>query len=273
MKEENPSTPQMGEDNPHAKTKYHVLVVDDEEEILQYLKHELSTDFHVAGCNNGKEALSMLLNVKFDLVISDVMMPVMDGEALCRKIRQNINLNHLPAILLTANTEEEAMISGLDTGADEYMVKPVSMNLLRTRVYNLIHGRERLYNNFAGKQIEESKLEELHVKTPDEQLMERIMREVNNNLSNPELTVEMLADKVGMSRVHLNRKLKELTNQTARDFIRNIRLKQAATLLEQGNHQVNRIAELVGFTNVSNFTTAFHNLYGVAPKDYPHREG
>ena len=83
----------------------------------------------------------------------------------------------------------------------------------------------------------------------------------------------MLADKVGMSRVHLNRKLKELTNQTARDFIRNIRLKQAATLLEQGNHQVNRIAELVGFTNVSNFTTAFHNLYGVAPKDYPHREG
>ena len=271
--ETTPANLETVEDNPHAKTKYHVLIVDDEEEILQYLKHELSTDFHVAGCNNGKEALSMLLNVKFDLVISDVMMPVMDGEALCRKIRQNINLNHLPVILLTANTEEEAMISGLDTGADEYMVKPVSMNLLRTRVYNLIHGRERLYNNYAGKQIEESKLEELHVKTPDEQLMERIMREVNNNLSNPELTVEMLADKVGMSRVHLNRKLKELTNQTARDFIRNIRLRQAATLLEQGNHQVNRIAELVGFTNVSNFTTAFHALYGVAPKDYPHREG
>lgn len=271
-KEDNPSTPQMEEDNPHAKTKYHVLVVDDEEEILQYLKHELSADFHVAGCNNGKEALSMLLNVKFDLVISDVMMPVMDGEALCRKIRQNINLNHLPVILLTANTEEEAMISGLDTGADEYMVKPVSMNLLRTRVYNLIHGRELLQVNFAGKQIEEDKLEELHVKTPDEQLMERIMREVNNNLANPELTVEMLADKVGMSRVHLNRKLKELTNQTARDFIRNIRLKQAATLLEQGNHQVNHIAELVGFTNVSNFTTAFHNLYGVAPKDYPNHD-
>ena len=268
-KEENPAAPQILEDNPRAKTKYHVLVVDDEEEILQYLKHELSADFHVAGCNNGKEALSMLLNVKFDLVISDVMMPVMDGEALCRKIRQNINLNHLPVILLTANTEEEAMISGLDTGADEYLVKPVSINLLRTRVYNLIHGRERLYNNFAGKQIEESKLEELHVKTPDEQLMERIMREVNNNLGNPELTVEMLADKVGMSRVHLNRKLKELTNQTARDYIRNIRLRQAATLLEQGNHQVNRIAELVGFTNVSNFTTAFHALYGVAPKDYP----
>jgi YesN/AraC family two-component response regulator len=211
----------------------------------------------------------MLLNVKFDLVISDVMMPVMDGEALCRKIRQNINLNHLPVILLTANTEEEAMISGLDTGADEYLVKPVSMNLLRTRVYNLIHGREMLYNNYAGKQIEEDKLEDLRVKTPDEQLMERVMREINNNLSNPDLTVEMLADKVGMSRVHLNRKLKELTNQTARDYIRNVRLRQAAILLEQGNHQVSRIAEMVGFTNASNFTAAFHALYGIAPKDYP----
>lgn len=263
------ASPAMEDEDSHAKTKYHILIVDDEEEILQYLKHELSADFHVAGCNNGKEALSMLLNVKFDLVISDVMMPVMDGEALCRKIRQNINLNHLPVILLTANTEEEAMISGLDTGADEYLVKPVSMNLLRTRVYNLIHGREMLYNNYAGKQIEEDKLEDLRVKTPDEQLMERVMREINNNLSNPDLTVEMLADKVGMSRVHLNRKLKELTNQTARDYIRNVRLRQAAILLEQGNHQVSRIAEMVGFTNASNFTAAFHALYGIAPKDYP----
>ena len=268
-KEANPATVETEEDNPHAKTKYHILIVDDEEEVLQYLKHELSADFHVAGCNNGKEALQMLLGVKFDLVISDVMMPVMDGEALCRKIRQNINLNHLPVILLTANTEEEAMISGLDTGADEYLVKPVSMNLLRSRVYNLIHGHERLYNNFAGKQIEQDKLDELHVKTPDQQLMERVIREVNNNLSNPDLTVEMLADKVGMSRVHLNRKLKELTNQTARDYIRNIRLKQAAILLKQGNHQVNHVAELVGFTNASNFTSAFHSLFGVAPKDYP----
>lgn len=263
------SDTELLEDKSHAKTKYHVLIVDDEEEILQYLMHELSADFHVAGCNNGKEALSMLLNVRFDLVISDVMMPVMDGEVLCRKIRQNINLNHIPVILLTANTEEEAMISGLDTGADEYLVKPVSMNLLRSRVYNLLHSRELLYNNYTGKQIEQDKLEELHVKTPDQQLMERIMREVNSNLGNPELTVEMLADKVGMSRIHLNRKLRELTNQTARDYIRNVRLKQAAILLEQGNHPVNRIAELVGFKNVSNFTSAFHSLYGVSPKDYP----
>ena len=148
------------------------------------------------------------------------------------------------------------------------MVKPVSMNLLRTRVYNLIHGRERLYNNFAGKQIEESKLEELHVKTPDEQLMERIMREVNNNLSNPELTVEMLADKVGMSRVHLNRKLKELTNQSPRNYIRNIRLIKAAELLSQKKMSIAEVAYKVGFASPDNFSALFKEMYGMTPKDY-----
>lgn len=252
----------------HTKTKYRILVADDEDEIRDYLQKELSGDFHVAVCYNGKEALSMLLQEKFDLIVSDVMMPGMDGETLCRKVRTNINLNHIPVILLTANTEEQAIISGLENGADEYLVKPLSINLLRTRIYNLLHSREMLYNNYSRKQIDDDKLKELHVKSPDEQLMERIMRAINNNLDNPELSVEMLADKVGMSRVHLNRKLKELTNQTARDFIRNVRLKQAATLLGQNKYPINRVAELVGFTNAGNFTTAFRTLYGVSPKDY-----
>lgn len=252
----------------YSKTKYRILVVDDEDEILTYLSKELSSDFHVRSSHNGKDAFAMLQQYKCDLVITDVMMPIMDGENLCRKIKSNINLNHIPIVMLTANTEESAIISGLDCGADEYLTKPISIDLLRTRIYNLIHSRERLYNSFAGKQIEEEKLEEIHLKTPDEQLMERIMRVINSNLANPDLSVEMLADKIGMSRVHLNRKLKELTNQTARDFIRNVRLKQAAILLSQGDHPINIVAELVGFTNSSNFTTAFKNLYGVSPKDY-----
>lgn len=257
------------EDDPvHTKTKFRILVVDDEDEINNYLNRELSPDFHVTSCYNGKEALNLLQQFKFDLIVSDVMMPVMDGEALCRKVRQNINLNHMPIILLTANTDENAIISGLDNGADEYLTKPVSINLLRTRIYNLIHNRQMLYNNFSGKQDVEDKLTEIKEKSPDEILMERIMRIINANMSNPDLTVEMLADKVGMSRVHLNRKLKELTNQTARDFIRNTRLKQAATLLAQKKYQINRIAELVGFNNAGNFTTAFRQLYGVSPKDY-----
>ncbi|MDO4496792.1 MAG: response regulator, partial [Bacteroidales bacterium] len=251
-----------------SKTKYHILIADDEPEMLAYLQRELSPDFHVRTCTNGEEALYLLQREKFTLVISDVMMPKLDGVALCRKLRQNIHLNHLPVILLTANTEEQSIIRGIDSGADEYMVKPVSIEVLRSRVYNLIRTREMLYNNYVGRQLEEDKLIKLHEKTPDEQLMERVMRVINTELANPDLTVEMLADRVGLSRVHLNRKLKELTNQTVRDFIRNVRLRQAALLLSQGNVPVSRVAEMVGYANPGNFTSAFQALYGVCPKDY-----
>ena len=160
------------------------------------------------------------------------------------------------------------MITGIEHGADEYLLKPVSIELLRSRIYNLIHNRELLYNNFAGRQLDEDKLEKLHEKTPDEQLLERVMRVLNCELGNPNLTVEMLADKVGLSRVHLNRKLKELTNQTAREFIRNVRLRQAADLLSQGNIPVNRVADMVGFSSAAHFATSFQAFYGVSPKKY-----
>lgn len=255
-------------ENVSSKTKYRVLVADDEPEMLSYIIKELSADFHVQGCANGEEALALLQREKFHLVISDVMMPKLDGIALCAKIRHNINLNHIPVILLTANPEEKAMIDGMENGADVYLLKPVSIYVLRTRIYNLIHNRELLYNNFAGRQIDEDKLEKLHEKTPDEQLMERVMRVLNCELGNPDLTVEMLADKVGLSRVHLNRKLKELTNQTARDFIRNVRLRQAADLLSQGNIPINRVATMVGFSSAAHFATSFQEFYGVSPKNY-----
>ena len=258
----------VAEANATSKTKYRILVADDEPEMLTYLKKELSADFHVQGCANGEEAFSLLLREKFHLLISDVMMPKLDGIALCAKIRQNIHLNHIPVILLTANTEEHGLIEGLEHGADTYLTKPVSIEILKKGIYNLIHNRELLYNNFAGRQLDEDKLEKLHEKTPDEQLMERVMRVLNCELSNPDLTVEMVADKVGLSRVHLNRKLKELTNQTARDFIRNVRLRQAATLLSQGNIPVSRVATMVGFPNPAYFATSFQALYGVSPKNY-----
>lgn len=251
-----------------SKTKYRILVADDEPEMLSYIKRELSSDFHVQGCTNGEEALVLLQREKFHLVVSDVMMPKLDGIALCSKIRQHIRLNHIPVILLTANAEEKTMITGIEHGADEYLLKPVSIELLRSRIYNLIHNRELLYNNFAGRQLDEDKLEKLHEKTPDEQLLERVMRVLNCELGNPNLTVEMLADKVGLSRVHLNRKLKELTNQTARDFIRNVRLSQAADLLSQGNIPINRVATMVGFSSAAHFATSFQAFYGVSPKNY-----
>lgn len=251
-----------------AKTKYKVLVVEDDEEIRRYICQELAGDYHTLESCHGKEALEIIFHKAPDLVISDVMMPEMDGLTLCRKIKQNVNLNQIPVILLTAKTREEDNIEGLETGADAYMTKPFNIEILRKTVGNLIRSREQLRNTYSGQQLQEEKLQKIEAQSPDDKLMERIMRVINSNLSNPNLTVEMITTEVGISRVHLHRKLKELTNQTTRDFIRNIRLKQAAELLSKKRYTIAEVAELTGFTNPNNFSTAFKELYGVPPTTY-----
>jgi len=251
-----------------TRTKYRVLVVEDDEEIRHYISQELTNDYYMMEGCNGKEALEMIFKRTPDLVISDIMMPEMDGLTLCRKIKQNVNLNYIPVILLTAKTREEDNIEGLETGADAYLTKPFNIEILRKTVRNLIRNRERLRNNFSGQQTQEDKLEKITAQSPDDKLMERVMKVINENLSNPNLTVEMLCEQIGISRVHLHRKLKELTNQTTRNFIRNVRLKQAATLLSEKRYTVTEAAALTGFTDPNNFSTAFKELYGVPPSAY-----
>ena len=254
-----------------SKTKHRILIAEDDEEIRRYLCQELGTDFHVMECENGKDALSQILNKTPDLVISDVMMPEMDGVTLCRKIKQNVNINHIPVILLTAKTREEDTIEGLQHGADAYITKPFNIEILRQNILNLIKGRELLKNNYNGNQIQEEKVTKIKAESPDERLLNRVMKVINENMSNANLNVEMIASEVGISRVHLHRKLKELTNQSTRDFIRNVRLKQAATLLSEKKHSVSEVATLTGFPNVAYFSTAFKDLYGVSPSAYMSR--
>lgn len=251
-----------------AKTKYRIRVVEDDEDIRRYICQELAADYHTQESSNGKEALESIFSKAPDLVISDVMMPEVDGLTLCRRIKQNVNLNHIPVILLTAKTREEDNIEGLESGADAYIAKPFNMELLKKTVYNLIRSREQLRNTYSGQQTQEDKVQRIEVQSPDDKLMERIMRVINANLSNPNLTVEMITTEVGISRVHLHRKLKELTNQTTRDFIRNIRLKQAAALLASKKCTIAEVADSTGFTNPNSFSTAFKELYGVPPTTY-----
>lgn len=217
---------------------------------------------------NGKEALEQIFKKTPDLVISDIMMPEMDGLTLCRKIKQNVNLNHIPVILLTAKTREEDNLEGLNTGADAYIMKPFNIEILQKTVENLINTRQQLRKVFTGQQNLENKVQKLEVKSPDEKLMERIMKVINENIGNPNLTIETITTEVGISRVHLHRKLKELTNQTTRDFIRNIRLKEAARLLSEKQHTISEIAMLTGFTDPNNFSTTFKELYGMPPSMY-----
>ena len=251
-----------------VKTKYRVLIVEDDEEIRNYIAKEFGDKFHIMESRNGKEALEQIFKKAPDLVISDIMMPEMDGLTLCRKIKQNVNLNHIPVILLTAKTREEDNLEGLNTGADAYIMKPFNIEILQKTVENLINTRQQLRKVFTGQQNLENKVQKLEVKSPDEKLMERIMKVINENISNPNLTIETITTEVGISRVHLHRKLKELTIQTTRDFIRNIRLKEAARLLSEKQHTISEIAMLTGFTDPNNFSTTFKELYGMPPSKY-----
>lgn len=251
-----------------AKSKYSVLVVEDDEEIRKYICDELANQFHMLESGNGKDAFALILKKAPDLVISDVMMPEMDGFTLCRKIKQNVTINHVPVILLTAKTREEDNVEGLDMGADAYMVKPFSIDVLQKTVESIIKNRESLRNTFGGQQDQADKLQKIEAKSPDDKLLERVMKVINNNISNPDLTVEMITEQVGISRVHLHRKMKELTNQTTRDFIRNVRLRQAASLLATKHHNVTEVATLTGFTNANYFAVVFKEMYGVSPTTY-----
>lgn len=256
-----------------AKTKWRILIAEDEDEIRSYLKTELSDEYKVQVCADGKEAYERILTDMPDLIISDVMMPNMDGFTLCRKIRQNPHANHIPVVLLTAKTTPEDRMEGMETGADAYMVKPFDMELLRSAIANLIANRSLLRNKFTGAQLQADKIEKITMKSGDEKLMNKIMKTVNEHLADSNFSVEMLASEVGLSRVHLHRKLKELTNLSARDFIKNIRLQQAASLLTSGqNLSVSEVAYAVGYANLSHFSTSFKEMYGVSPKEYMEKQ-
>ena len=266
LDEQDEMTPQY---NVRPRTKYRVLIVEDESDIRHYLSSELSDTYRISECVNGKEALEFILKEKPDLVISDVMMPEMDGITLCKKLKSNVNINHIPIILLTARSSDEDKAEGFDIGADAYVAKPFNLELLRKRVANILENRERLELK-RGDQTNPNipLIKQVVLKSSDQILLEKITRIINQNIDNPDLNVEMLAEGVGMSRVHMHRKLKELTNQSARDFIRTIRLRQAAELLSNQKLTVSEVAYALGFSNLSHFSNTFREFYGVSPKEF-----
>lgn len=248
--------------------KAEIVIVEDEEDIQDYLKAQLASDFKIRTYPNGKVALNEILKNKPDLIISDVMMPEMDGTTLCTKLKTNINTNDVPIILLTAKSREEDQLEGLQTGADAYILKPFNMEILRRTIINLLTMRRTLKNKFTGKESQEEKVEQRKIQTPDDALMQRVMEVINENISDSDLSVDMIAQKVGISRVHLHRKMKELTNQTPHSFIRNIRLQQAAKLLKDGKQSITDVMYICGFSNSASFSTMFKNLYGCSPREY-----
>ena len=267
--EEAPEKQQKAADElPKAGRRQRIVIVEDDEEIREFLRSELSTDYDVATCVNGREGLSEVLRTVPDLVISDVMMPEMDGNTMCSKIKANATTSHIPVILLTAKSRDEDQLEGLEMGADAYIPKPFNMDILRRTIVNLVHTHQMLRLKYGRNDQLEEQVDQIKIKSPDEQLLERIMKVINKNISNSDLSVDAIADEVGLSRVHLHRKMKELTGQTPHDFIRNIRLKQAAHLFATRNMNITEVMYACGFNNAASFSTIFKKFYGMSPRDY-----
>ena len=250
----------------------HVLIVDDDVEIGNYISNELGHYYKFGLCSNGREGLKELLANEYDLVVSDVMMPDMDGFTMLRMIKTNINLSHIPVIMLTSKADVGNRLEGLERGADAFLAKPFDMEELHMTIENLIQSRMRLKGKFTGAQLQADKLEQPEVKGNDEQLMERIMKVVNKNLSNSDFNVDMLTQEVGISRAQLHRKMKEMTGIPTSEFIRNIRLEQAARLLREQKINITQVAYTVGFSNLAHFSTIFRKHFGVSPSEFVERE-
>lgn len=250
------------------RKKIKVAVVDDNIEIAQYIKSELADWYYFDTFVNGEEALKALLTGNYDLVISDVMMPVMDGITLLKNIKKNINISHIPVILLTSKDDISDELEGLKCGADAYIAKPFNMDKLHVTIDNLTDNLRRLRGKFTGVQQQEERMEKIEVKGNDEALMERVMDCINKHITEPEFNVEMLAKNVGISRIHLNRKIKEIAGITPSEFIRNHRLEQAARMISEHKVNIAQVTYAVGFTNQTHFSTIFKKQYGMTPTEY-----
>ena len=245
-----------------------ILLVDDDIEICRYIKSELSDWYRFVICNNGKAALKQLLSGDFDLVVSDVVMPEMDGITLLKNIKGNANISHVPVIMLTSKSEISDRLEGIKLGADAYLAKPFSLEELHLTIDNLIDNVRRLKGKFSGVLKQDDKVEKIEVKGNDEELMERIMKVVNENMGDSDFNVEKMCDEVGVSRTQLHRKLKEMTGVPTSEFLRNIRLNEAARLIREHKINITQVSYMVGFANNSHFSTAFKKYFGMSPTEY-----
>ena len=268
-----PSLPDFTDDKNKEKTaktkkrgQESVLIVEDDMDILHYMESELNPNYRVYTSTNGKEGLIKALQYLPDVIISDVIMPEMDGLTLCKLIKTNEKTCHIPIILLTARTSIEQQIEGLEKGADSYIPKPFNIRYLQKRIEKLIQSRETLKQKYTGElDVAE---DDIKVVTSDEKLIQRLNEKLKEQISNPDLDVNMLSKDLGISRVHLNRRLKAITNDTPGNYIRNYRLKHAVWLLLNKNMTIAEIAYAVGFSSLAYFSNIFKKHYGMTPTDY-----
>lgn len=249
-----------------------VLVVDDNSDLTQYISNELGGTYRITTCADGMEALSALHRAPFDIVVTDVMMPRMDGIELLRNIKQTPRLNHIPVVMLTSKTEIEDRLLGLRRGADAYMAKPFNIEELQAQIAAIIDNVRRLRGKYSGQlHTDDGAIQAPEVTGNDDSLMERVIKVINDNLGNPDFNVEMLASEVCVSRAHLHRKMKEITGISTSEYIRNIRIEHASRLIRDRKINITQVAYAVGFNNQAHFSTVFKKHFGMTPSEYAAR--
>ncbi len=258
---------QNDQDNKDVSTsKSSILVIEDDEDVRLYLADSLSTNYNVALATNGQEGLQQVKKLQPELVISDVMMPVLDGLEFCRQLKSDFQISHIPVILLTARNLTGEKIVGLETGADDYIEKPFDINLLAARIENLITNRQQLRERFQREvQLQP---QDIAMNSLDSQFLQKAIDIVHEQLDDSEFDAEVLSVRLGVSRVQLYRKMKALTGQTVHQFIKSIRLKYAARLITEKQLTISEAAYAVGFSEPSNFTTSFRQQFGLSPSEY-----
>lgn len=243
-----------------------ILIVEDNDELRQYLSNGLSAQFNLLEAENGQKALELLKDNDVDLILTDVMMPVMDGVKLCKLVKQNLRTCHIPVYLLSAKVDVKYQLKGLQVGADDYIPKPFSMEVLVAKILNMLRTRYRIFERYSNStEIEPEKITN---NAMDEEVLKKAIAIVEKNMSNVEFSTEQFASEMNMSRSNLHLKLKAITGKSAIDFIHKIRFNRACQLLKEGRYTVSEISFMVGYNTPSYFAARFKKYIGCLPTEY-----
>ena len=247
---------------PAAEKVHTILIVEDNTELRNYLKNELKKEYNVLTAKNGQKGLELALEKSPDIIMTDVIMPIMDGLEFCKSIKKDIKTSHIPLLMLSAKAMVKDKLEGIDSGADIYLSKPFDMDILKSSLVQLLTSRQIMFNKFYHGITKKTKAK---TTTLDNEFIQKILNFIHENISESDLSVEVLASKVSLSRSQLYRKMKTLTGISVNEFIRNVRLKKAKELIALGNNNINEISYKVGFTYPSYFSKCFKEKYGHLP--------
>jgi DNA-binding response OmpR family regulator len=257
---------EMSENSEISRKKHSILVIEDNQDVRNYIKKHLWSTYTVYEATNGEEGMERAIKYMPDLVISDIMMPKVDGLQLCRKLKNDIHTSHIPIILLTARVTYQQVREGFEIGADEYITKPFNANNLLLRVKALIDNRERLRRLFEKKSPIESTYPEMP--SMDDRFLRKVYDIVDANVSESDFNIEQFSTEIGMSRANLYRKIKALTNLSPNEFIKDIRLRIAVKYLRETSLSISEISYKTGFNSPAYFTNCFRKAFGVSPSEF-----